>query len=49
MELGGNAPFIVFDDANLDKATEGALISKISKHGANMCMYKSLLRAGRST
>jgi succinate-semialdehyde dehydrogenase/glutarate-semialdehyde dehydrogenase len=24
MELGGNAPFIVFDDANLDKAVEGS-------------------------
>ena len=29
MELGGNAPFIVFDDANLDSAVAGAMISKI--------------------
>ncbi|WP_312854380.1 aldehyde dehydrogenase family protein [Paludibacterium denitrificans] len=28
MELGGNAPFIVFDDADLDAAVEGAMISK---------------------
>ena len=28
LELGGNAPFIVFDDADLDKAVEGALASK---------------------
>ena len=34
MELGGNAPFIVFDDADLDKAVEGALISKYRNKGA---------------
>jgi succinate-semialdehyde dehydrogenase / glutarate-semialdehyde dehydrogenase len=28
MELGGNAPFIVFDDADLDKALEGLVASK---------------------
>ncbi|KAH7347013.1 aldehyde dehydrogenase domain-containing protein [Pyrenochaeta sp. MPI-SDFR-AT-0127] len=28
MELGGNAPFIVFEDANLDRAVEGALLAK---------------------
>lgn len=33
MELGGNAPFIVFDDANLDKAVEGALICKFRSSG----------------
>lgn len=33
MELGGNAPFIVFDDADLDKAVEGALISKFRNNG----------------
>lgn len=33
MELGGNAPFIVFDDADLDKAIEGALISKFRASG----------------
>ncbi|WP_434778463.1 NAD-dependent succinate-semialdehyde dehydrogenase [Neisseria sp. Ec49-e6-T10] len=33
MELGGNAPFIVFDDANIDAAIEGALISKFRNSG----------------
>ena len=33
MELGGNAPFIVFDDADIDAAVEGALISKYRNSG----------------
>lgn len=33
LELGGNAPFIVFDDADLDKAVEGALIAKYRNNG----------------
>ncbi|WP_116326114.1 aldehyde dehydrogenase family protein, partial [Enterobacter hormaechei] len=33
LELGGNAPFIVFDDANIDKAVEGALIAKFRNAG----------------
>ncbi|WP_223694449.1 NAD-dependent succinate-semialdehyde dehydrogenase [Leifsonia poae] len=33
MELGGNAPFIVFDDADLDKAVEGALLAKFRNIG----------------
>ncbi len=33
MELGGNAPFIVFDDADIDKAIEGAIISKFRNCG----------------
>ncbi|MEP9384392.1 NAD-dependent succinate-semialdehyde dehydrogenase [Nocardioides sp. KR10-350] len=33
MELGGNAPFIVFDDADLDAAVEGAMIAKMRNMG----------------
>jgi succinate-semialdehyde dehydrogenase/glutarate-semialdehyde dehydrogenase len=33
MELGGNAPFIVFDDADLDAAVEGAILSKFRNNG----------------
>lgn len=33
MELGGNAPFIVFDDADIDAAVEGAMISKFRNSG----------------
>jgi succinate-semialdehyde dehydrogenase/glutarate-semialdehyde dehydrogenase len=37
MELGGNSPFLVFDDADLDEAIEGALIAKI-RHGGEACI-----------
>ncbi|GAB2816719.1 NAD-dependent succinate-semialdehyde dehydrogenase [Lentzea nigeriaca] len=33
MELGGNAPFIVFDDADLDKAVDGAMVAKMRNMG----------------
>ncbi|GAT73852.1 NAD-dependent succinate-semialdehyde dehydrogenase [Microbacterium hydrocarbonoxydans] len=33
MELGGNAPFVVFDDADLDKAVDGALLAKFRNIG----------------
>jgi succinate-semialdehyde dehydrogenase/glutarate-semialdehyde dehydrogenase len=33
MELGGNAPFIVFKDANLDLAVAGAMVSKFRSAG----------------
>ncbi|MFD2239363.1 NAD-dependent succinate-semialdehyde dehydrogenase [Aureimonas populi] len=36
MELGGNAPFIVFDDADLDKAIEGAMVAKM-RNGGEAC------------
>ena len=36
MELGGNAPFIVFDDADVDAAVEGALLAKM-RNGGEAC------------
>ncbi len=33
MELGGNAPFLVFDDADLDAAVEGAMLAKMRNIG----------------
>ena len=33
LELGGNAPFIVFDDADLDEAVEGAMMCKFRNSG----------------
>ncbi len=45
MELGGNAPFIVFDDADLDKAVEGALISKYRNAGQTcVCANRILVQ-----
>lgn len=37
MELGGNAPFIVFDDADLDAAVEGAIVAKL-RNGGESCV-----------
>jgi succinate-semialdehyde dehydrogenase/glutarate-semialdehyde dehydrogenase len=37
LELGGNAPFIVFDDADLDAAVEGAMVSKF-RHSGQTCV-----------
>ncbi|HBY8786466.1 TPA: NADP-dependent succinate-semialdehyde dehydrogenase [Klebsiella pneumoniae] len=42
LELGGNAPFIVFDDADLDKAVEGALASKF-RNGGQTCVCANRL------
>ncbi|UFS61215.1 NAD-dependent succinate-semialdehyde dehydrogenase [Subtercola endophyticus] len=36
MELGGNAPFLVFDDADLDRAVEGAMVAKL-RNGGQSC------------
>ena len=37
MELGGNAPLIVFDDADLEKAVEGAMVAKL-RNGGQSCV-----------
>jgi succinate-semialdehyde dehydrogenase/glutarate-semialdehyde dehydrogenase len=44
LELGGNAPFIVFDDANLDAAVEGAILSKFRNSGQT-CVCSNRLYA----
>ncbi|HEY5718197.1 MAG TPA: NAD-dependent succinate-semialdehyde dehydrogenase [Motiliproteus sp.] len=45
MELGGNAPFIVFDDADLDKAVAGALVSKYRNAGQTcVCANRILVQ-----
>jgi succinate-semialdehyde dehydrogenase/glutarate-semialdehyde dehydrogenase len=45
MELGGNAPFIVFDDADLDAAVEGAIVSKYRNNGQTcVCANRILVQ-----
>jgi succinate-semialdehyde dehydrogenase / glutarate-semialdehyde dehydrogenase len=47
LELGGNAPFIVFDDADLDAAVEGAMISKYRNAGQTcVCANRLLVQEG---
>lgn len=47
MELGGNAPFIVFDDADLDRAVEGALVAKYRNSGQTcVCANRFYVQAG---
>ncbi|WP_284944854.1 NAD-dependent succinate-semialdehyde dehydrogenase [Acidisoma cladoniae] len=47
MELGGNAPFIVFDDADLDAAVVGAMISKFRNTGQTcVCANRILVQDG---
>ena len=51
MELGGNAPFIVFEDADLDKAVEGAMAAKMRNMGeactaANRFLVQESVGAG---
>jgi succinate-semialdehyde dehydrogenase / glutarate-semialdehyde dehydrogenase len=43
LELGGNAPFIVFDDADLDEAVKGALVSKYRHNGQTCVCVNRLL------
>jgi succinate-semialdehyde dehydrogenase/glutarate-semialdehyde dehydrogenase len=47
MELGGNAPFIVFDDADLDAAVQGAMASKYRNTGQTcVCANRILVQEG---
>ena len=47
MELGGNAPFIVFDDADLDAAVEGAMMSKYRNTGQTcVCANRLYVQTG---
>ena len=46
LELGGNAPFIVFDDADLDAAVEGAMVSKYRNNGQTcVCANRFFVQA----
>lgn len=47
LELGGNAPFIVFDDADLDNAVEGVIVSKFRNGGQTcVCANRILVQEG---
>jgi succinate-semialdehyde dehydrogenase/glutarate-semialdehyde dehydrogenase len=47
LELGGNAPFLVFDDADIDKAIEGAMASKYRNAGQTcVCANRFLVQEG---
>ncbi|EGI54756.1 succinate-semialdehyde dehydrogenase family protein [Sphingomonas sp. S17] len=47
MELGGNAPFLVFDDADLEAAVDGAMIAKFRNAGQTcVCANRFLVQAG---
>ena len=47
LELGGNAPFIVFDDADLDAAVEGAIVSKYRNTGQTcVCANRLYVQEG---
>ena len=47
MELGGNAPFIVFDDADLDAAIEGAMVAKYRNMGQTcVCTNRFYVQSG---
>lgn len=47
MELGGNAPFIVFDDADVDAAVEGAIVSKYRNAGQTcVCSNRIFVQSG---
>jgi succinate-semialdehyde dehydrogenase / glutarate-semialdehyde dehydrogenase len=47
LELGGNAPFIVFDDADIDAAVDGAMIAKFRNNGQTcVCANRIYVQAG---
>ncbi|MGR3569449.1 MAG: aldehyde dehydrogenase family protein, partial [Pseudooceanicola nanhaiensis] len=47
MELGGNAPFIVFDDADIDAAVEGAIMCKFRNNGQTcVCANRIYVQSG---
>lgn len=47
LELGGNAPFIVFDDADIDAAVEGAMAAKFRNSGQTcVCVNRFYVQAG---
>jgi succinate-semialdehyde dehydrogenase / glutarate-semialdehyde dehydrogenase len=47
MELGGNAPFLVFDDADIDRAVEGAIVAKYRNSGQTcVCTNRFLVQDG---
>ncbi|PWJ76965.1 succinate semialdehyde dehydrogenase [Pseudaminobacter salicylatoxidans] len=47
MELGGNAPFLVFDDADIDRAVEGAIMAKYRNSGQTcVCTNRFFVQAG---
>lgn len=47
MELGGNAPFLVFDDADVDAAVQGAMVSKFRNSGQTcVCANRIYVQAG---
>ena len=47
MELGGNAPFMVFDDADVDAAVQGAIVSKFRNAGQTcVCANRMYVQAG---
>ncbi len=47
MELGGNAPFLVFDDADIDRAVQGAMVAKYRNSGQTcVCTNRFFVQAG---
>jgi succinate-semialdehyde dehydrogenase / glutarate-semialdehyde dehydrogenase len=47
MELGGNAPFVVFDDADIDRAVEGSMLAKYRNSGQTcVCTNRFFVQAG---